>query len=93
MLSIIVAVDKNNAIGNENKLLFKLPKDLKRFKEITTGHTIIMGRKTYESLPNILPNRHHIIITRNKSFKVDDDRVTVAYSVDEILPYVKDKEE
>jgi len=93
MLSIIVAVDKNNAIGNENKLLFKLPKDLKRFKEITTGHTIIMGRKTYESLPNILPHRHHIIITRNKSFKVEDDRVTVVHSIEEILPYIKDQEE
>lgn len=93
MLSIIVAIANNNAIGNENKLLWKSPNDLKRFKEITIGHTIIMGRKTYESLPNILPGRHHIIITRNKSFKVEDDRVTVVYSIEEVLPYVNDKKE
>lgn len=93
MLSIIVAIASNNAIGYENKLLWKSPYDLKRFKEITMGHTIIMGRKTYQSLPNILPGRHHIIITRDKSFKVEDDRVTVVYSIEEILPYLNDQKE
>lgn len=93
MLSIIVAVAKNNAIGIENGLLCKLPNDLKRFKEITIGHTIIMGRKTFESLPNILPSRHHIIITRNKFFKVQDDRVTVVHSIEDILSCLNDREE
>ena len=57
MVSIIVAINKNNGIGMENKLLYWLPNDLKRFKSLTTGHTIIMGRKTFESLPKgALPN-------------------------------------
>ena len=68
MLSIIVAVSENNIIGGDNKLLWHIPEDLKRFKAITSGHTIIMGRKTFESLPGILPNRKHVIITRCKSY-------------------------
>jgi dihydrofolate reductase len=64
-ISIIVAVDRNMAIGNENKLLFWLPNDLKRFKALTTGNTIIMGRKTFESLPKgALPNRRNIVLSR-----------------------------
>src|SRR5882757_2752929 len=62
--SIVVAVSQNHAIGKDNKLLWYLPNDLKHFKEITTGHTIIMGRKTYESVGKPLPNRRNIIITR-----------------------------
>ncbi len=65
MLSIIVAVNKNHGIGFENKLLYWLPNDLKRFKALTTGHPIIMGRKTFESLPKgALPNRRNIVLTR-----------------------------
>ena len=68
MLSIIVAVNKNRGIGFENKLLYWLPNDLKRFKALTTGHTIIMGRKTFESLPKgALPNRRNIVLSRNQS--------------------------
>ena len=68
MLSIICALAQNNAIGYNNRLLYRLSADLKRFKELTTGHTIIMGRKTYESLPNgALPNRRNIVLTRNAS--------------------------
>ena len=64
-LSIIVAVAENRAIGYENKLLYWLPNDLKRFKSLTTGHTIIMGRKTFESLPKgALPNRRNIVLSR-----------------------------
>ena len=63
-ISIVVAIAKNNAIGKDNQLLWHLPKDLKHFKEITSGHTIIMGRKTYESVGKPLPNRRNIIITR-----------------------------
>ena len=56
MLSIIVAIAENNIIGGDNKLLWHISEDLKRFKEITTNHIIIMGRKTFESLPRVLPN-------------------------------------
>ena len=70
MLSIIVAVAKNNVIGKDNKLIWHLPEDLKRFKRITTNKNIIMGRKTFESLGKVLPNRKHIIITRDKNYSV-----------------------
>ena len=66
MLSIIVAIAQNNAIGKAGQLLYHLPNDLKRFKSLTTGHTIIMGRKTFESLPNgALPNRRNIVLSRD----------------------------
>ena len=66
MISIIAAVDRHMAIGYQNKLLFWLPNDLKRFKALTTGHTIIMGRKTFESLPKgALPNRRNIVLSSN----------------------------
>ena len=70
-LSLIAALGKNNEIGKGNQLLCRLPADLKRFKAITTGHTIIMGRKTFESLPNgALPNRRNIVISRNPRLTV-----------------------
>ncbi len=66
MISIIAAVDRRMAIGYRNKLLFWLPNDLKRFKTLTTGHTIVMGRKTFESLPKgALPNRRNIVLSSN----------------------------
>ena len=65
-ISIIAAVAKNMAIGNENRLLYWLPNDLKRFKALTTGHTIIMGRKTFDSLPKgALPNRRNVVLSRS----------------------------
>ena len=88
MLSIIVAKSRNNVIGNNNTMLWKLPDDLKRFKEKTTGHVIIMGRKTFESLGRVLPNRKHIILSRNKNFKVDSEDVKVIHSVDELNEYI-----
>lgn len=67
MISIIAAVAKNRAIGFKNKLLYWLPNDLKRFKSLTTGHTIIMGRKTFESLPKgALPNRRNVVLSRSQ---------------------------
>lgn len=67
MLSIIAAVARNMAIGYQNKLLYWLPNDLKRFKALTTGHTIIMGRRTFESLPKgALPNRRNVVLTRSQ---------------------------
>lgn len=71
MLTIIAAVASNNALGKNNDLIWRLPNDLKRFKKITLGHHIIMGRKTFESLGKPLPNRTTIIITRNVNYKVE----------------------
>lgn len=72
-LSIIVAVAKNNAIGLHNELLYRLPNDLKRFKALTTGHTIIMGRKTFESLPKgALPNRRNIVLSRQEGLHYEN---------------------
>lgn len=68
---MIAAVAENKALGKNNDLLWHLPLDFKRFKEITSGHHIIMGRKTFESFPKPLPNRTHVIITRQKDFKHD----------------------
>lgn len=93
MLSIIVAVSQNGAIGKDNKLLWHIPNDLKRFKSITSGHTIIMGRKTFESLPKVLPNRHHIVITRDKNFKVNNESVEVINSIDDVISRYKDSPE
>ena len=72
-LSIIVAVAKNGAIGRDNQLLYHLPNDLKHFKELTTGHTIIMGRKTFDSLPKgALPNRRNIVLSRQESLHFEN---------------------
>ena len=70
IISIIVAIDENNAIGKDNNLLCYLPNDLKYFKSRTEGFSIIMGRKTFQSLPKgALPNRRNIVITRNESLQ------------------------
>lgn len=93
MLSIIVAKAKNNIIGKDNKMIWHLPEDLKHFKELTTGHTIIMGRKTYESLGKPLPNRKHIIFSQNPDFKVNDENVEVVHSLLQIQDLIEGKEE
>ncbi len=67
---LIVAACENNCIGKDNSLLWHLPTDFKRFKKLTTDHSIIMGRKTFESLPGILPKRRHIILTKNPNFTI-----------------------
>jgi dihydrofolate reductase len=69
MIILIAAVAENNALGKNNDLLWHLPNDFKRFKEITSGHHIIMGRKTFESFPKPLPNRTHVVITRQNDYK------------------------
>ncbi len=71
-VTIIAAIGANNELGKDNKLLWHLPNDLKRFKQITTGHCIIMGRKTFDSLGKALPNRTTIVITRNKAIAVEN---------------------
>ena len=64
-ISIIAAIDDKNGLGKNNDLLFKIPEDFKRMKEITTGHPLVMGRKTFESLGRLLPKRSHVVITRD----------------------------
>lgn len=85
MISIIVAVAKDNVIGKDNKLLWHISEDLKRFKRITTNKKMIMGRKTFQSLPGVLPNREHIVITRDENFKVDSDKVTIIHDLNLLL--------
>lgn len=83
---MIAAINGNNAIGKDNDLLTKDPADLKHFKEMTLGHTMIMGMKTFESLPNgPLNGRIHIVLTRDKTFTVDHKRVHVYYSIDDLI--------
>jgi len=76
-LTIIVAAGENNAIGKDNDLIWHLSDDLKRFKKLTNGHHIIMGRKTFESFPKPLPNRIHVVITRQKDYKVPKGVIVV----------------
>lgn len=69
IISIIAALSENGAIGNKNQLIYRLPNDMKRFKTLTTGHTIVMGRKTFESFPKgALPNRRNIVLSRSEDF-------------------------
>jgi dihydrofolate reductase len=83
MINIIVATSKNRVIGNNNSLIWSLPADLKRFKQITTGNTVVMGRKTYESIGKPLPNRRNIIITRDTNYLVDN--CVIVNSLEEAL--------
>lgn len=84
IISIIVAIDEKNAIGKDNQLLCHLPNDLKYFKSVTQGHTVIMGRNTYESLPNgSLPNRRNIVLSRNKDLQLD--RCEVSSSLEDAI--------
>ncbi len=82
-ISIIAAMSSNRVIGTENKLPWNIPDELKRFREITSGHPIIMGRKTHESIGKVLPNRTNIIITRDPEYKVEG--AVVVHSLDEAL--------
>ena len=93
MLSIIVAKGKNNIIGKDNEMVWHLPEDLKHFKNLTIGHTIIMGRKTFESLGKPLPNRKHIIFSQNPDFKVNDENVEVVHSLLQIQDLIEGKQE
>ena len=75
MIKIIAAMSKNRVIGHSNALIWHLPEDLKRFRLLTTDNTIVMGRKTYESIGRPLPNRRSIIITRDTDYKVEGGEV------------------
>lgn len=93
MLSIIVAVAENNVIGKDNKLIWHLPEDLKRFKKLTTGHTIIMGRKTFESLGRVLPNRKHVILCNDMELNIEDENVEVLEDISMLKQYIDSTEE
>jgi dihydrofolate reductase len=78
MLTLIAATSTNNALGKDNQLVWHLPLDFKRFKTLTSEHYIIMGRKTFESFPKPLPNRTHVIITRNKNYDAPEGCLVVS---------------
>ena len=87
-ITIIAAASENNVLGKNNDLIWKIPEDLMRFKKMTTGHAVIMGRKTFESMSKALPNRRNIIVTRNKKFFAENTEI--CYSIKEALSLVKD---
>lgn len=91
MISIIVAVAQNGVIGGSNQLLWHISEDLQRFKKITSGHPVIMGRKTFESLGRPLPNRQNVIITRQGDYHPEG--VTVVNSLDEAVALFPESEE
>lgn len=87
-LNLIVAYDKNKLIGDGNRLPWKIEEDLQYFKDKTLGNVIIMGRKTYESLPKKLKGRDIVILTRDENYEVEDKSVRVLISVEEVLFYI-----
>ena len=87
MITLIVAMGKNREIGKENQLLWHLPKDLKHFKELTSGHPIIMGRKTYESIGKPLPNRTNIVISRKNDWF--EEGILIVGSIKEAVKFAK----
>lgn len=89
-ISLIGAVAKNNVIGKDNDMVWKLPDDFKRFKSLTSNHYILMGRKSFESLDGLLPNRTHIVITRNKDYTVPQGHY-VFHNLEEGLEFCKSK--
>ena len=93
MFSIIIAKSKNNMIGKDNKLLWHIPEDLKHFKELTNYHKIFMGRKTFESLPGVLVNRKHLILTKDEFYPIICDQVELVHSLEEFIEDNKDTEE
>lgn len=91
MISFIVAMDRNHVIGFNNQMPWHLPNDLKFFKETTTGHTIVMGRKTFESIGRVLPNRKHIVLTKsNNNFP---DEVEVVQDIESIIQLSESNDE
>jgi len=91
MITIIAAAGKNNELGKDNDLVWHLPNDFKRFKQLTTGHHIIMGRKTFESFPKPLPNRTHIVITRDLTYKKEG--CLIVHSIEDAIKIVASDEQ
>ena len=90
-ITIIVAAAENNAIGKNNNLIWSLPDDLKRFKSLTSGHCIIMGRKTFDSFPGLLPNRKHIVISKKSKSYFPEEVIVVNNFEDAIKATNEDK--
>ena len=90
MITIIAAAAENDALGKDGNIPWHLPDDFKRFKKLTTGHHIIMGRKTWESFPKPLPNRTHVVITRNKNYKANN--AIVVNSLEDALTYCQEED-
>lgn len=88
MISIIAAIDNQRGIGKQNKLLWRIPADMKRFRKLTNGHPVIMGRKTYESIGKPLPNRVNIIVSRDNAYNVEG--CIIAHSVPEAIEKAKE---
>ncbi|HEY8278026.1 MAG TPA: dihydrofolate reductase, partial [Bdellovibrionota bacterium] len=86
-LSLVVAMSENRVIGVNNHLPWNIPEDLKRFKAITSGHPIVMGRKTFESIGKALPKRTNIVITRDRTYRAEGG--VVAHSLDEAFDWAK----
>ena len=91
MLTIIAAAAENNALGKDNDLVWHLPDDFKRFKKLTTGHYIIMGRKTFESFPKPLPNRTHVVITRQQDY--ENENCIVVHNLKDALAFAREDEQ
>lgn len=91
MITIIAAIGANNELGKDNDLIWHLSADLKRFKQVTSGHTIIMGRNTFESIGKPLPNRTSVIITRNENYKRED--CIVVHSLQEAVDLIEKDEQ
>ena len=87
-VTLIAAAGENNELGKDKDLVWHLPDDFKRFKKLTTGHYIIMGRKTFETFPQLLPNRTHVIITRKKDYSPPG--TIVVHSLDEAMEVAKE---
>lgn len=87
MITMIAAAGENNSLGKDNDLVWHLPDDFKRFKQLTTGHHIIMGRKTFETFPKLLPNRVHIVITRDTTYQAEG--IIVVHSIEDALEIAK----
>lgn len=91
IICMIAAAGENNAIAKDGDLPWHLPDDFKRFKKLTSGHSIIMGRKTFDGFDKPLPNRKHIIVTRDKKYTTDFEDCIVVHSLDEAIEMVKDE--
>lgn len=91
MISIIVAIANNGVIGTNNTLPWRLPADLKYFRDTTMGHTIIMGRRNFEDIGRALPGRRNIVLTREKNFSAEN--VEIAHSINEAMAMIDDDDE
>lgn len=87
MITIIAAIGKNNALGKDNQLLWRLPKDLKHFKSLTENHPIVMGRKTYESIGKALPNRTNLVVSRKENWFAED--ILIVSKLKEAIKFAK----